>query len=132
LTNGPRFLAIRLRMDHGHGSGWAPPEIYAFAKAAVGRGSPLVSLREQGRDDKRVWVNVEPPAGVHVQSAELVYTKDRGDWVSRQWATVPAEISAAGTCASAELPDDTLVYFFNVRDNRDLTVSSEHVEVAAR
>lgn len=129
LTKGPRSLAIRVRMDHGHGSGWAPPEIYAFARAAVGRGAPLVAFNEQGADSGKAWAQFTAPKDVHTKSAELVYTTDSGDWVDREWKTVPATVDASKHRISCDLPMGTTVYYFNLHDDRDLLVSSEHVVV---
>jgi dienelactone hydrolase len=128
LTKGPRYLGIRLRMDHGHGSGWSPPEIYAFASSAVGRGAPLVSLKDAGQDGHRSWVTVVAAPGVHAQSAELLYTKDLGDWVKREWSTAPAQVEPGGRVVG-DLPDGASVCYFNVHDDRGLLVSSEHLEI---
>jgi dienelactone hydrolase len=127
LTKGPKYLAIRVRMDHGHGSGWDPPEIYTFAAAAVGRGTPLVALKDPEQDGKRAWVTADAPKNVRLESAELVYTTDLGDWVNREWKTALAKIEADGRVV-AELPEGTSVCYFNVHDDRGLLVSSEHVE----
>jgi dienelactone hydrolase len=129
LPQGPRQLAIRVRMDHGHGSGWEPPEIYAFAKAAVGEGRPLVRIARQGQTANRAWVEYETPEDTAVKVAELNYTTDSGAWVSRRWETVPAQKETGRKRASAEVPEGTAVYYFNLVDSRGLLVSSEHVEL---
>lgn len=131
LPTGPRQLVIRVRMGHGHGAGWAPPEIYAFAKAAVGRGAPLLQITQQGRDDHQAWVQFQTPADGEVATAELSYTADSGAWVDREWKTVAAQVVPAGHRATAAVPGDATVYYFNVTDRRGLLVSSEHVELKA-
>ena len=128
LPRGPRNLSIRVRMDHGQGSGWSPPEIYAFAKAAIGTGKPLVVIEEQGRDEDVAWVNYRTSNGERVVAAELNYTTDAGGWTEREWNTIPARLEEAEFRAEVELPAQTTVYYFNLLDDRDLTISSEHVE----
>lgn len=129
LTKGPRFLSIRVRMDHGHGSGWSSPEIYEFAKSAVGKGSSLVSVRAQGQSAGEAWAEYEAPDAVELKSAELVYTEDSGDWVPRNWKTVPAQLSRSNHKVVADVPVGATVYFFNLVDSRNLLTSSEHVEI---
>jgi Prolyl oligopeptidase family len=128
LSPGPHCLAIRVRMDHGHGAGWSPQEIYAFAKAAVGAGCPLVSITKQGQDESEVWVEYQTPSGVDVTTAELNYTVDSGAWVDRDWKTVPARLDPSRERVSAALPHGATVSYFNLLDNRGLIASSEHVE----
>jgi dienelactone hydrolase len=129
LPQGERSLAIRVRMDHGHGSGWSPPEIYAFAKSMVGRGDPLIKLTAQGRDGANVWVEFDSPTKIEVAKAELNYTTDRGPWVERHWITRAALVEPNAGRVVSELPEDTSVYYYNLTDSRGLLVSSEHVEV---
>jgi dienelactone hydrolase len=130
LPSGPRSLAIRVRMDHGHGSGWSPPEIYAFAKSIVGRGKKLIEVTKQACEGRRASVIFQAPEGVEVAAVELAYTSDRGPWVDREWKTGPAEVDSARSTVEAELPSGTAVYYFNLTDSRGLLVSSEHVEVS--
>jgi hypothetical protein len=129
LPTGPRTLAVRVRMDHGHNSGWSPPEIYAFAESAIGKGPPLVTISRQNPGDRFASMHYRTPTGITVESAEIVYTTDRIDWFDRNWNTAAAQIDAAKSQISAELPADVAVYFFNLRDSRGLLVSSEHVVV---
>lgn len=127
LPHGPRNLSIRVRMDHGHGSGWSPPEIYAFAKAAVGTGDPLVEIAERGLDESLAWVRYRSAGDDRVASAELNYSTDAGGWTERNWNTIPARLDRESFRAEIELPLGTTVYYFNVLDDRRLLVSSEHV-----
>lgn len=127
LPQGPRNLSIRVRMEHGNTAGWSPPEIYEFAKAAVGKGTPLVNVTNQSEHDRVVSVQYQAPVDTTVESAELVYTLDRGDWYDRNWIVAAARVDAEKSQVSAELPNNTAAYFFNLHDNRGLLVSSEHV-----
>jgi len=42
---------------------------------------------------------------------------------------VPADLDRTAARASATLPAETAAYYFNLTDERELVVSSEHVEV---
>ena len=129
LPSGPRSLSVRVRMEHGNTAGWSPPEIYEFAKAAVGKGKPLVQVTRHTGNPRVASAKYQAPSDTAVESAELVYTLDRGDWYNRQWQTTDAKVDADRSQVSAKLPADVAVYYFNLRDNRGLTVSSEHVVV---
>lgn len=128
LTHGPRTLAIRVRMPHGHGgAGENPAEILAFAESIVKGGVPLAKITGQGRDKDRAWVAYQSESPL--QRAELVYTCQTGKWQQRQWETAPAEVDATKTQASARLPQGVKVFYLNLIDQRGLLVSSEHEEV---
>jgi hypothetical protein len=126
LPKGPRTLAIRVRMPHGHEPGVAPEEIHAFANSILNKQQPLARIQNQGRRGNDVWVEVSSAAPI--QKAELNFTNDKGRWQDRKWETVAAEVKRH--TVSATLPDGTGAYFVNVFDARGLVVSSEHVVVA--
>jgi dienelactone hydrolase len=129
LPTGPRSLSVRVRMEHGNTAGWSPPEIYEFAKAAVGKGTPLVQITGHSGNARVASAKYQAPSDTAVESAELVYTLDRDDWYDRNWQTADAKVDADRSQVSAKFPADVAVYYFNLRDNRGLTVSSEHVVV---
>ncbi len=123
---GPRTLCVTLRMPHGHGSGWALEELYAYADSILKDGTALPRITGQGRDGDEVWVDFESPTAI--EKAELLYTKDTNDeWPEREWFAQPAELGDGK--ASATLPEGTSVYFINIVDERGLTVSGEHGEI---
>ncbi len=125
LPRGPRTLATRVRMPHGHGGpGENPIEIHAMADALFAKGVPLARITKSGRDDRNVWVTAESAAPI--RKAELNFTTDTGKWQDRKWQTMPATWDAKTGKGSAVLPETASVYFFNLIDNRDLVVSSEH------
>ena len=127
LPRSPHTLAIRLRMPHGHGGpGENPKEIHVFADNILKGGDPLPLITGQGRDGSQVWATFQSKGPV--TKAELNVTKDTGHWQDRHWDALPAKIDTAGK-ATGELPDGTRVYYFNLFDNRDCVVSSEHVEL---
>jgi len=130
LPKGPRWLAIRPRMPHGHGGpGENPEELRAMADAVLRGGTPLATVLARGRDGRRVWVTFTSP--VPVAKAVLHYTRDTGTWKERKWQEAPAALDAAAGKVSAELPEGTTVYYVNLVDDRGLVVSSEHEEMPA-
>jgi dienelactone hydrolase len=126
LPRGPRTLAIRVRMPHGHEPGVAPEEIHAFANSIINGQQPLARIQNQGRRGNDVWAAVR--SAVPIQRAELNFTKDKGRWQDRKWETVAAKMDRRRV--SATLPDGARVYYLNVFDERGMVVSSEHVVVA--
>lgn len=128
LPPGPRTLAIRLRMPHGHGdAGEAPPEVFAFADSMLRGGEALVRITSQGRSGTAVragYASARPLA-----KAELNWIADRGPWPKRVWTAVPADTSVAGT-VTATLPAGCAVWYLNLFDDRGCVVSSEHEELA--
>ncbi len=130
LPSGPRTLSIPLRMPHGHGGpGENPPEIHAFAEFYLNDGEPLAHIKKQGYEESRAWVSYESVS--KITKAELNFTKDDGEWKTREWISIPAELSAESNMVSALLPAGTITYYFNLTDERGLVVSSEHVELGS-
>lgn len=130
LPSGPRTLAIRLRMPHGHGdAGEAPAEIFTFADSILKGGEPLARITGQGGADGQAWASA---AGRRpFAEAELNWTCDRGLWPKRKWESQAVAIDAAGR-AAAPLPAGATVWYFNFFDDRGCVVSSEHVEAPER
>ncbi len=129
LPAGPHALCIRLRMPHGHGgAGENPEEIRVFADSILKSGAPLATITGAGHDGPNVWATYD--SQVPVVKAELNFTKDTGRWQDRKWESIPAEIT--DTRVTAKLPDGTRVYYFNLTDQRNCVISTEHVEVATQ
>ena len=125
LPSGPRTLAIRVRMPHGHGgAGENPAEIHAFADAILKQGKPMVRITEQGERGNLAFVKFS--AEIPVARAELNFTRDTGKWQDRKWETIAAEVKDGE--ASAQIPAGASVFYLNLIDGRGLVVSSEHVE----
>ena len=125
LSPASRTLCVRVRMPHGHGGpGENPEEILAMAESLFTKGVPLARITKIGREDQNAWALAE--SAVPIQKAELNFTTDNGKWQDRKWQTIPAEWDAKTGKASAALPEATVVYYFNLIDNRGLVVSSEH------
>ena len=124
-VSGPSTLRYELRMRHGHGPGWRPSEIYAFADSIVKGGLPLTDLAQPKIVADQITATFSSASKV-IQS-ELLYTRDTGLWPERKWETTPAMTS--GSMVNATIPDGATVVFFNLTDERDLMVSSEFVQI---
>jgi hypothetical protein len=64
-----------------------------------------------------------------IAKAELCFTKDLGKWQDRKWESLAAKIQ--DDKVSAEIPPDATVWYFNLFDERDCVVSTEHLERAS-
>ncbi len=127
LPRGPRILAIRLRMPHGHGgAGENPKEIQVFADSLLKGGQPLPEITGRGRDDRHVWTTFK--SARRVVKAELNITRDHGRWQDRKWEALPAVLNDAGE-VSATLPVGVTCWYLNLFDDRDCVVSTEHQEL---
>jgi dienelactone hydrolase len=126
LPPGPRTLAIRVRMPHGHGgAGENPEEIHVFANSLFKDAAPLPRIEKQGLAGPEAWVSYA--AGPAVVRAELNFTTASGAWPQREWKTLPARLEPGARRVSTELPAGTTVFYFNLYDARDALASSEHV-----
>jgi len=128
LPKDGRTLAVRVRMEHAHGpAGEAPPEILAMAEHLF-RGKPaLARITKQGVRCGRSSVEFE--SEVPVVAAEFNWTTDTGNWMTRNWETVPASLDAKAGKASAKVPAGATGHYINLVDERGCVVSSEHVAV---
>lgn len=123
LPPGPRTLCVRLRMPHAHGgAGENPEEIRVFADSLLRDGVPLARITASGREGMKAWAAYSSRAPV--VKAELNTTKDIGGWQERQWDSLPADVEDGRV--SARLPEGTRVYYFNLVDDRECVVSTEH------
>lgn len=127
LPTGSRTLCTKIRMPHGHGPGQKPEEIYAFADSIVSGGKPLARITSGGQEGNHVWIAFE--ASTPIAAAQLNFTKDTGQWQKRLWESTDATVEPSQKKVTGVLPEGTKVYYFNLIDDRGLTVSSEHVEV---
>jgi hypothetical protein len=128
LPKGPRQVCVRLRMPHAHGgAGENPAEIRVFADSLLKEGVKLPAVTGFGREGGTAWVAYS--SARPVVKAELNFTRDAGRWQDRKWEALPAT-SAPGR-VSASVPEGTRTFYFNLYDDRDCVVSSEHEEMPA-
>lgn len=126
LPRGKRMLSFQVRMKHSHPDGARPAEIFAYAKAALQRGEPLVKITKQGTAEDEAWAVFHRRAAP--VKAELCFTPDTGKWQDRVWQTLPASIDTKARRVSAKIPSNARVYYLNLIDARGLIISTEHAE----
>lgn len=114
-----RYTALRVRMGHAHPPSGDPPEVAAFADAAVRGGKPLPRIVSQTPK------SVVYDAPVPLKRAELNYTEDSGDWTKRRWKIVPARIDREKQIVTAEIPPAAAAWYFNIIDERGCIASGE-------
>lgn len=128
LPQGPRTLAIRIRMPHGHGpAGEGPEEIRAFADSILKKAAPLPQIISQGREGNTAWVSFK--SARPVVKAALEYTQATGPWMDRLWESIPAHLESGR--AIATVPEGATTYYLNLFDERDCVVSTEHIALRA-
>lgn len=128
LPSGQRTLCIRIRMPHGHGgAGENPEEIHAFANSFLKDGAPLAKVEVQEID--RRYIQTTFDSQIPITRAELCFTKDKVIWDNREWFSEPAEVDTTGCQVTAKIPYNTSVCYLNLIDERELLVSTEHIEI---
>ena len=108
-TKGPSHLWVKVGWGHARRPEKEP---YVFADSVVRRSQPLPQRGELVQDGKTWSATFTSPFAL--QKAELCYTTDTGVSHKRKWHAIPARLDAGR--ASAELPEGTTVFFFNVTD----------------
>lgn len=125
LVRAARTLSVQIDLPHGHI--WSFREVDAFVDHALRGGPPLAKLTPLKLEAGQASVRFNSPAPV--TRATLHYSTDTGPWQKRSWHNVLAQLR--GSRATSPLPvARPLVCFMTVTDQRGLTVSTEHVELA--
>jgi dienelactone hydrolase len=124
LPKGPRSLAIRVRMKHGHQPGAIVDEIFSTASAMLQNEKAMPKIKRQGRDARRVWAQYESPEPI--TQAELNYTRDSGKWQERKWETIAGTVDDRSHRVNALVPEGATAWYMNLTDSRNLIVSTEH------
>jgi len=125
---GPHTLSLLPRLSHDQQTACAAPIVPAFADSILRGGQPLATVSAPTLDPATREAAVTFSSSVPIAHAELVVTRSSGRWQDRKWEKQPATL--ASSRATATVPDDVTAYFFNLTDERDLTISSEHVEAS--
>ncbi len=119
-------LCLRIRMPHGHGpAGENPEEIHVFMNSILKDGKPFPKFRELLGEGPRKSGRYQ--SEVAIVKAELCFTRDSGKWQDRLWESIPANLNTEASTFSANLPVDAHVWYFNLYDDRDCVVSTEHI-----
>ncbi len=126
LVKGPMTLSLKVRLPHGHI--WTFGEVDAFVDNVLKDGDPLPRLGAMKIANGVATATFS--SKVTVTKTELHYTTDGGAWQKRLWKTESAELGIRKV--RAQLPTTRpLVCFLTVTDERGLTVSTSHEELAA-
>jgi dienelactone hydrolase len=127
-------LCIRVRMPHGHPSGWSPVEIGLFADSVLRDGTPLPQIDDSKLGNGRPAASYRSATPITV--GELHYTTDVGPWQKRNWQSVAATLRPASGSANSgiveapQLPAARpIVFFLSITDDRGAFVSSPHVQL---
>ncbi len=115
-----RTLSLIPGMLHSQQDGAAPREIAAFADSIVKGGPPLPRVLAISREGDTVTVRYRSPRPL--TRATLVFTEDPEHWVKRVWKTAPAVIH--DDIVTATLPANALLFYVNLTDDRECTVST--------
>ncbi|HEX3152368.1 MAG TPA: alpha/beta fold hydrolase [Gemmataceae bacterium] len=123
LVKAPKTLSIHERLPHGHI--WTFSEVDAFIDSHIKKGTklPTISAMTVKGDTASASVTGE------LKSANLHFAIASGPWPKREWKPRAAELTESKT--SATIPADRpIVFYLSVTDERGLTVSTPHMEIA--
>ena len=123
-VQGSSTLRFQHGMRHGHGPGWAPREIYAFADSVVKSGTALPRLGEMKVSSGAASCAYTSAKGI--KKAALFHTADTCIWPDREWTSIPAKV--VGDSLTATVPKGEVAVFFSLTDERGLTVTSMFAE----
>lgn len=128
-----RNLCLTVNMPHGHPQGWAPKEIGLFADQHLRGGKALFRFDDSGvrAEQKDGAVTVAIPQTHEIKAVSVHWTTDTSSpWQKRKWESHTAQrmVGNATDFFTVSLPKDRpLIYFLTATDERDATVSTEHV-----
>ena len=128
LTSDPT-ISIIFEMPHGIQCAWAPKEIHHFTDSIFRGGAPLPKHIKTHIENGKIislFQSARP-----LMKAEILYTRALGMWVDRKWrkiSVLPEEIDNVYKIIT-ELPVGVTAAFVNAWDDRDVFVSSPHLEV---
>ncbi|MFT3705458.1 MAG: acetylxylan esterase [Agriterribacter sp.] len=124
LGKSPRYMSIPVTSEHGHI--WNQPEIFAFADMVVKKGKLLVDINSPILQKNTASVIINNT--VAIKKAVLCYTEDTGDWQNRKWLQIPAVVAKKNK-VSAPVPKNVTAFYFNITDDRKLTLSSSYLNI---
>ncbi len=125
LVKGKKQIRIEAGMRHSHGHGWAPAEIGLFIDQHVKSGVPLPRIGDPDIDDESATSEVS--SKLPIKKAEIVYTVDSGELVSRKWQSEAAKIGKDGRLVTATIPLDAKLWMLTITDSRGAMVSTRVV-----
>lgn len=115
-------LSMYFSLPHDQHNGSDRPEIFAFADSAVGRASPMISLKVVNRNNVSHCFFDSPE---RVRKAEFVFTRSQNEnsheW---KWEKENAEFSGKNSVKFA-VPQDAVYWYWLAEDDASLKISSE-------
>lgn len=124
-VSGPMTLSLKVRLPHGHI--WTFGEVDAFVDSVLRGGEPLPRLKPmvigQG------VATADASSKLSLTNAEFHFTADEGPWQKRLWKTTGAKLEKGAIMASLPV-ERPIVCFLSVTDERGLSVSTPHEELA--
>ena len=102
-----KWLSLSPNLHHGQETGSILPEVVVFADSIVKGGRPLIKIESANLTDRTVVVRYHGQAA----RAELIWTKDTGDWPERKWST--AALTPTPGTLLADLPPEAGFAFIN-------------------
>jgi cephalosporin-C deacetylase-like acetyl esterase len=120
LVKSPVTLCIQINRGHGHI--WTFPEVDAFINSYLNKGAPLLKIGPTKMAGDKAQATISGSGTVAKAQLDYANSKDR------VWQSVPAEVS--GKTVTANLPAvRPIIFYFNVTDERGLSISNPHVEL---
>jgi len=122
-------LCIAIDMPHGHSCAWTPRETHHFTDAIFRGGAPLPEHVSTHIDNGQLVCTFK--SARPLMKAEFYYTRALGLWSDRKWRATPVSTDEMDSpyTVTAQLPARTTAAFVNVWDDRDLLVSSPHIDM---
>ena len=126
--SGPHMVANIPGLGHGHGSPWNRPESYAFADLLLQEGSLWCAQAGQRVNDGMLEVSFE--CTERIDSAELVWTADRGFTGKRTWEIAKAQATRNGKrwLVRAAIPESATTCFINISSEGRIA-SSDYLDI---
>jgi cephalosporin-C deacetylase-like acetyl esterase len=122
LVKSPVTLCIQINRGHGHI--WTFPEVDAFIDSYLKKGEPLLKVGPMKVEGEKASAVIAGSATVTKAQLDYANAKDR------IWQSVPAEVN--GKSVTVNLPAvRPIIFYFNVTDERGLSISNPHVELPA-
>jgi len=119
-----RNISVKIRLKHGHY--WDIGEVDAFVDSVLKNEQRIPRLTPMKLTGATATAKVT--SSKRIKKAELHYTTSAGAWEKRDWQTVSATLLKGDI--SAQLPTERpLVCYLSVTDERDVQVSTTHVEL---
>lgn len=117
-----RTVSIIPRLPHGHI--WTFPEVDLFIDSHLKGGQPLAKIGALQQSGTSVQASVQ--STTEIKDAQLHYTTDSGPWQKRDWKSIPATLS--DNTVSATVPNAATASYLSLKDARELTVTTDHLE----